>query len=514
MKPSETLQRFAPVSVTFDFSSLPADIQAALPHIRRAMEAINDIFLRQQDEYLPDEYARVMAGNDEERKQFYQLFKGPYNQLENFKSAYSDQPDRRPGCSFYPATITPDEIKQRIDAAPAHLKEQLTDHYTVVRIIDDKIRPIPYHIHYAEELAVVADELRIAADKVHDESLQRYLRSKADGMLSGDYRTGDTEWVRLTDAAIDPVIGPFEVYADDILGVKATYEAMLMIVDHEKGARLKEIEQNLDKLSAVFPVPAGAKTAVGGIAPMEVVHQVFSAGDGAQGIMASAFNLPNDPWVRGNVGWKQVMIYNIMQAKFNHCTVKIADKISNGRIKADFEPYFYFVLLHEVSHGLGPAYRADGSDVSKSIGTAYTAVEEAKADTGSLFLMLRLNGNYGIPKIDKEQLFDSYFAGLFRSMRFGVHEAHGAANVIQFNWFKEHGVIKGSPQEGFSTDTAELIPATEKLLNKLCELEAAATEKEAQEFLKKYATPGNDITDAIAELEDIPIDISVTYPKF
>ena len=228
--------------------------------------------------------------------------------------------------------------------------------------------------------------------------------------------------------------------------------------------------------------------------------------------MASAFNLPNDPWVRGNVGWKQVMIYNVMQSKFNACTKKIATKISNGKIKADFGPYFYFVLLHEVSHGLGPAYRKDGRNVAKCIGSAYTAIEEAKADTGALYLMLHLGGKYGIPFFEKQDLLDSYFAGLFRSMRFGVHEAHGAANVIEFNWLKEKGVIILNEDGSFSTNSEKLIEAADSLINKLCEIEANATPEEADEFLKKYALPGAEILKAIDSLKDIPIDIRVEYP--
>ncbi|MCK5808035.1 hypothetical protein KAH37_03505 [bacterium] len=514
MKPSDALKKFEIVNIEYDFSHLPKDIQKTLPHLRKAMDKMTDIFLRQQSEALPAHYQEVMAGSDEERKKFYHLFRGPYSQLENFISSYDDVDNRRAGCAFYPVEMSDEEIKEAIEKAPAALKEELLDHYSVVRRVDGNLVPIPYHIQYAEELSIIFDELQAAADETEDEALREYLIHRAEGMVTGEYRSGDADWVRLTDSAIDPVMGPFEVYADDLFGVKATYEAMLMIVDKERGAQLKEIEGNLDKLAAIFPVPEGSKSAVGGIAPMEVVHQVYSAGEASQGIMASAFNLPNDPWVRGNVGWKQVMIYNIMQAKFNHCTVKIADKISNGTIQASFEPYFYFVLLHEVSHGLGPAYRADGRSVAKCIGTAYTAVEEAKADTGSLHLMLHLNGKHGIPAIEKQALFDSYFAGLFRSMRFGVHEAHGAANVIQFNWFKEHGIINGDSKIGFRTNTETLVEITEKLLNTLCNIEANQTPEEAEQFVKKYANPGADITEALETLEDIPIDIAVVYPTF
>ena len=510
-KISEAISKFKKVDISYDYSTLPQDIKNALPHLKKAMDVITTIYLRQEMEGLPGIYDEVMKGNDEEKKEFWKLFKGPWSQLEDFKSLYPEFKDRPAGCAFYPDDITKEEWEKALAEMSEEEKAVATDHYSVIVRENGKLKAIPYHVYYADELGEVFEHLENAAEKVENKILKEYLISRAEGLVSGNYRDSDALWVKMKDAPIDLVIGPYEVYADAFMGIKATYEAFLMVVDHEKGNRLKEVEDNLQNIAKIFPVPAGSKAAVGKIAPMIVVHQIYSSGEAAQGIMASAFNLPNDAWVRGNVGWKQVMIYNMMQAKFNNATMKIADKISHGRIKAEFDPYFYFVLMHEVSHGLGPAYRANGVAVSKSLGKHYTAIEEAKADIGGLYILLKLGGQYGIPQFGKEKIFDSFFAGLFRSMRFGVHEAHGAANVLEFNWFKEQGVIKVLDNGDFETDSTKLIELTETLLNELCRIEAEATPEEAEAFLKKYAVPGNDILDALAKLSDIPIDIRVEY---
>lgn len=510
-KVSEAIAKFKKVDISYDYSALPQDIKNALPHLKKAFDLITTIFMRQQMEGLPEIYEKVMSENDEEKKEFWKQFKGPWSQLEDFKSLYPEFKDRPATCAFYPADITKEEWDKALAGMDEAEKELMNDTYTVIIRENGKLKAVPYHVHYADELGEIFDHLENAAECIENELLKEYLIARAEGLVTGNYRDSEALWVKMKDVPIDPVFGPFEVYADGFLGLKATYEAFLMVVDHEKGNRLKEIENNLANLARIFPVPAGSKPAVGKIAPMIVVHQIYSSGEAAQGIMPSAFNLPNDAWVRGNVGWKQIMIYNIMQAKFNNCTMKIADKISHGKIKAEFDPYFYFVLMHEVSHGLGPAYRADGTPVAKAIGKNYTAIEEAKADTGGIFILLKLGGKYGIPAFGKETILNSFFAGLFRSMRFGVHEAHGAANVVEFNWLKEKGVIKVLDNGDFETDSTNLIPAVEELLNELCRIEADATPEEAAEFLKKYATPGKDILDAIAKLTDIPIDVRVEY---
>jgi hypothetical protein len=514
MNPIEDiLKQFKEVELEADLSVLSDDIRAALPHLRSAMDMITRIFLKQQHEHLPEHFDTVMKGDDLWRKRFYELFKGPWNPLTDFKSEYPDVNNRPAGCAFYPESWSNAKIRKTIEAMEKAEKEAAEDHYTVLREDKGKLKAIPYHVYYAEELGEVFDHLEKAADLIEHEELSSFLINRAEALVSGSYRESDAQWVRLTDSPLDMVIGPFEVYADALLGIKATYESMLMVVDREKGAALKEIENNLDKLADIFPLPAESKAAVGAMAPIVVVDQIYSGGEAAQGVMAAAFNLPNDAWVRGNVGWKQVMLHNVMKAKFNEVTREIAKKVMLGGENVDFAPMFTFVLLHEISHGLGPAYRKDGREVAKSIGSSYVAIEETKADTGSLYLILKLGGRYGIDCYDSEVLLKTYLAGLFRSMRFGVHEAHGKSNVIQFNWLKEKGVITVEGDR-FAINAQNIDSVAEELLQKVCTIEASASVEEAEQFLKQYGTPGEEVIKAIEGLSDIPTDIKAVYPDF
>ncbi len=511
---ADALSKFKNIEVGYDLTKLSDDIRDALPHLIAALDVVTDIYLRQQDERLPGIWKKVMAGSDEEKKRFYNRFKGPWDQLSEYATVYPDDlPDRAKGCAFYPDGMDAAALEAAIAKLPAAEQEKMRDTYTVIRKEGDKLIAVPYHEYYRADLEKLAGHLKKAAALVKHEGLKKYILNRGESLLTGKYQETEAEWVKLTDAPLEFVFGPFEVYADGVLGIKSTYEGFLLAVDHEKGARLKEIENNLGHLSAVFPMPAGSKAAVGGMAPMVVAHELYASGEAYHGIMTSAFNLPNDPWVRGNVGWKQVMIYNIMQAKFKTCTSVIAKRISDNRITAEFDPYFFFVLMHEVSHGLGPAYRADGTKVAVAIGSAYTTIEEAKADTGGLVLLLKMGGKYGVPQFGKRPLLDSFFAGLFRSMRFGVHEAHGGANVIEFNWMKERGVITVNPDGSFETHDKNFAATADELLEELCRIEAAATPDEAAAFVKKWAHPGKEILDALEKLKDIPIDITPIYTR-
>ena len=507
------IDKYREVEVEADFSDLSDDIIKALPYIRNAMDIITEIFLKQQNENLPEHYREIMSTDDELRKKYYSFFKGPYNEFENFKSPFTGIEDRRKGCAFYPDSMSDSEIIDSINSLDGDELENARDTFTVIRKTDGKLTSIPYHIYYSDLLSKAAEELRKAADIIRHENLKHFLITRADTLLNGDYRKNDSEWVKLTYSPIDLLIGPYEVYADSLLGLKATYESMLMIVDHEKCRALKEIEDNLDKLAEIFPLPNGAKSAVGGAAPIVVVNQIYAAGEAASGVMPAAFNLPNDSWVRGNTGWKQVMLYNVMKAKFNTATVNIAERVLTDSSKVKFEPLFTFVLLHEISHGLGPAYREDGTEVQKALSSNYSAIEEAKADTGALFLILKCGGRYGIEKYDVESVLSTYLAAIIRSVRFGIHEAHGMANIIQLNWFVEKGNIRYSDGR-YSIESSSITESAEELLNRLCEIEASRSVKDAEDFIERYGKPSKNLLAILDNLDDIPVGIRPVFPEF
>ncbi len=513
MSTKEILSKLKPVTLSLDEKLISKDLKDAIPHLKKAMDALNRIYLKQQDEKLPELYDKTMQGTDETLKDFFRAFNGPWNTLENYVSILPETENRRPGCSFYPEDFDKKDFEKFTSTLSKADQDRFLDHYTVVRKkAPGAYEAIPYHKYYEKDLKVLASHLEKASEIIKHPELKEFLKERAATLLTGDYRTSDSTWVKLKKTPLELIMGPFEVYDDAALGIKASYESMLMVVDQEKGAALSTIEQNIKHLADYIPLPHGSKAAVGGLAPITVVHEIYGTGEAAAGINASAFNLPNDPWVRKNVGWKQVMIYNIMQAKFENCTRRIAQKLVEGGDETRFESYFFTVLLHEVSHGLGPAYRQNGEPVSKCMGPQYTPVEEAKADIGALYILLKCGDQYGIPRFAPEVLLKSFLAGLFRSIRFGLHEAHGAANIVQFNWFMEHGTIEVKSDGRFVAKPHGLEKTTYELLEKLATLEASATPEEAKAFLERYAKPTPVIEKAIASLSDIPVDIRVTWP--
>lgn len=509
------LGKFQPVQISFDTAALSPDVRAALPHLRAAMDALTRLYQHQQDPQLANTSREVSRSGSDVERQYWKFFKNPYTPLGEKESLDPRIPPLAPGGTQYPEGLTAQQFRTEVDAASPAERDALTSPYTVVRrSADGHLQAIPYEKAYERDAREVARHLQAAANELKHEPLRDFLRLRARSLVEGCYREADAAWVRLKDTPLEVVLGPFEVYADEVAGLKAYYEAMLIVTDQKRGAILADIEANIGALAGEFPTPCGSRSACGGNVPIVVGHQIYSAGEAASGVMASAFNLPNDPWVRREVGWKQVMLYNIMQAKFLHCTTPISARLVEDAGKPDFEPYFYFVLLHEISHGLGPAFRADGTQVDKCLGKFHTPIEEAKADTGSLHLLQKFSGRCGVPAFGTDSLLKSYLGGLFRSMRFGVHEAHGAANVIQFNWFKEKGIIRPARDGRFVANSHGLAEATSSLLETLCTLQASGTPEDAARFLDRYAKPGQDIIGALELVASVPTDIRPEYVLF
>ena len=511
----ERLTRLAAVDLEADLSALSEATRQALPHLARAMEGIDRVFRRQLGDYVVDLGDRLAAQRrmDTPVGRGFRYFNGPYDTFADHEPFVDGAPRLTPGKALYPADLSAEELDAYIAAHPDQ-KEALLDGYTVVMRDGKELVARPYAEHFAKDLEPVVMGLRAAAEAVDHAGLAEFLRGRAAALCGeGDILASDGDWVKLRGAPLEVVIGPFEVYEDALKGQKTFYEAMLLAIDHDACARLERIEAALPELAAAFPVPAGARPAMGGMAPLIVADELLTAGDAHAGIMASAFNLPNDPGVRANIGWKQVMIRNVMQAKFDACTRPIAKRMLTPEDFAatSFDPYFFHVLLHEVSHGLGPAYRADGRRVGEACGKYYTALEEAKADTGSLVLLLQFNGRFGIPALSVESIGASYFGGFFRSIRFGLHEAHGKANVIQYAWLREKGAIV-SKGGRMGVDTSVLESAARSLLDELTRLQAEGSEADLLAFTTRYGTPPVELVAAVESLADLPIDILPRFP--
>src|SRR5581483_4536288 len=131
-------------------------------------------------------------------------------------------------------------------------------------------------------------------------------------------------WIEL-DAAVEPTIGPYEVYEDAWFNAKAAYEAFITLRDEEESKKLAMFGHELQELEDHLPIdPKLRNPRLGALAPIRVVNQVFCAGDANRGVQTAAFNLPNDERIAHEMGTKRTMLKNVQEAKFARVLVPIS----------------------------------------------------------------------------------------------------------------------------------------------------------------------------------------------
>ncbi len=519
----ERLAQYAPTPLEADLSALSSEDRRVLELLVEASRLMDEIFLRQVwvDNPQMRERLEVAAGAEgagEDLRaalEFYRLNFGPWDRLADFEPFIGDMP-HPDGAGYYPVDMTKRELEEYVEAHPEE-KEALTSLFTVVRRGDDGgLEAVPYSEAYAEWLEPAADLLRRAADATSNASLERFLRLRADAFLSDDYYESDKAWMDL-DAPVEVTIGPYETYEDNLFGYKAAFESFVTVALPEESAALQRYKERLPWLERNLPIPDEHKNLNRGTeSPIRVVDEVFTGGDTKAGVQTIAFNLPNDERVREEKGSKKVLLRNIMRAKYDRILVPIAERVlaptDAGRVA--FDAYLDEVLHHELSHGLGPGkITVDGreTEVRLELEEHYSTLEEAKADVMGIYNILALMDE-GVMAADlRETLEPTYVAGLFRSARFGVHEAHGQGVVAQFNYLLEKGALEVDAEGRFRTVTEEFPGAIRDLLHEILMLQAEGDYEGTAEFLATYGQPTEELTAALESLEDLPVDVRPEY---
>jgi len=514
------LAGYVPTELSPDLSHLDATQTQVLDKLIAASKIMNDIFRQQATPCratLRDRINELPADLQAGARRYFDINVGPWDRRFHHEPFFGDW--KHPsGANYYPLSLTGPEA-----VAISEPANGLDGLFTMVRRDDaGQLIAVPYSVFFVDELTRAADLLRQAADLTENESLAAFLRARAAAFLSDDYFASDMLWMDL-DSTVEITIGPYETYEDGLYGYKAAFESFVTVTDPVESARLAKFKDELPWLEANLPLDDAHKNLDrGSESPIRVVDEVYSAGDTRAGVQTIAFNLPNDEKVREAKGSKKVLLRNVMTAKFDQILVPIANELvvpeQLGNLTA--ESFFLHTLWHEMSHGLGPGkIVVDGreTEVRLELKDTYSTLEEAKADAmgeWDIFVLTRAGRDYFGPNILQEQAA-TYLAGLFRSVRFGVGEAHGQANAIQFNYFLEKGAIRHHAESGrFSMVLEVFEPALTELVAEICLIQAEGDYQGSVDFIKRYGGLTPVLESALAKLSAIPVDLEPRFPRY
>jgi hypothetical protein len=513
--------RYAPVALTVDLSGLPANERQALAALVEAARLMDALFLRQVwpgNEALLLELLADPTPLGKARMTALLRNKGPWDRLDGdvpFLPGVGEKPAQ---AGFYPAGATRAEVEAWQAALPEAERARAQGFFTVVRRQQDgHLTLVPYAVEYQGELGRAADLLRQAARLTADPALRTFLEARAAAFLTDQYRESDVAWMKL-DGAIEPTIGPYETYEDGWFSAKAAFEAFVGVRDEVETRKLARFSAELQGIEDALPIDPGLRNPkLGSLAPIRVVNELFASGDADRGITTAAYNLPNDESVVHELGAKRVMLKNVQQAKFDKVLIPTSRLVLGpaDRARVAFEPFFTHILMHELVHGLGPQQLAqpDGqrASVRTRLAETYSAIEEAKADVGGLFALQKLLDEGKLDPAMRATLYPTFLASSFRSLRFGLNEAHGLGTALQLNWFLDAGAVVPARDGTFAVDPVKMRLAVTSLVRELMMVEARGDRAAAQALLKQMGVIRPVVQRGLDRLAGVPVDIA---PRF
>ncbi len=512
------INRFVPVVLQADTARLAPSDRLVLDALTEAARVMDTLYLQQAwDGNLSMLKALEQDGTPEGRQRlhYFSINMGPWSRLDGGRPFVPGAPHTRPpGANFYPGDMTKEEFAGWVKTLPEAEQRYATGFFTVIRRdAGGTLIAVPYSLVYRDLLVRAAGLLRKAAQAAGQGTLKTFLEKRADAFLNNDYYDSDVAWMDL-DSPIEPTIGPYEVYLDELFNYKAAFEAFITVRNDEETARLARFSASLQEIEQHLPIPDRFKNPrLGGMAPIRVVDQVAIGGEARDGVQTAAFNLPNDERIVAEKGSKRVMLRNVQRAKFEKILMPIAGLAIDPRQQplVSFEPFFTHILAHELMHGLGPhsiMVKGHPTTVRKAMKEISSAFEEAKADVAGLFALQYLIDTGVVGREMEQPMYVTFLASAFRSLRFGIHEAHGRGMALQLNYFLNgKAFLYNDSTETFSVDFARAREAARNLTAEIMTTQATGDYEKAKEMLNRFATIEPPVQKVLDRLASLPVDI-------
>jgi hypothetical protein len=473
-----------------------------------ACRLLDDVYWRQSDLGGLQLYKTT---KDPALKTLLMIMGGRWDLIDENR-AFAGAPPMPPGHELYPHDFTRAIVDQYVKGHPAD-KAAIYDPYKVVkRQSDGRVTGTPYQQEYKSLLTPMAQALRDAAALSDDPQFAKFLRLRADALLTSDYYKSDLAWLELKDPKFDVIFAPYETYLDDLLGVKTSWGASVLVRNEEESRRVAVYQKYVPDIEDALPVEAWARPSKRGhLTPMEVMDAPYRAGDLRHGYQAVADNLPNDPRIHQEKGTKKIFFKNFMDARVTYVVLPIARLLMQPAQAAKASPdgYLSATLMHEISHELGPDFaRMNGkqADIREAIGPAYSGLEEAKADVVGMFGLQWLVDHGAL----LEEFYASYVAGIFRTLRFGTGEAHGRAQMMEFSYLSEQHALSYAGGR-YTIDFARMPASLTALAKELLEMEATGDRARTAAWFAKYDRMPPELKSALAATSTIPVDINPVF---
>lgn len=503
----DKLDDYVSVKLTTDLSKLTENEKKILPLLIRAADIMNNLYWEQTYGNKADLLASI---TDEEVKKFVNINYGPWDRMNDNQSFVEGIGIKPLGANFYPIDMTKEEFEK------ADLKDKKSQYTFLRRDQNGKLVTIPYNQHFKAQLAEVASYLLEAARITDDLSFKNYLEQRANALLTDQFDASDRTWLDMKTNHLDIVIGPIENYEDALFNYKTSYEGYVLVKDMVWSEKLAKYAAFLPQLQKALPVdPRYIAETPGSDSDLNAYDIVFYAGDCNAGGKTIAINLPNDEAIQLEKGTRRLQLKNAMKAKYDEIMVPIAAELidPSQRKYVTFDAFFANTMFHEVAHGLGIKNTVNGKGkVRDALLEHHSALEEGKADILGIYMVQQLHKRGEITGDIKEYM-TTFMAGIFRSVRFGASSAHGTANMIRFNYFKEKGAFARNSNGTYTLNYEKMDVAISELTQLILTLQGNGDYVGVSQLVKEKGIIHSELQSDLNRLKDVNIPVDVIFEQ-
>ncbi len=506
---SRKAAEFAEVNLTADISGLSDNQKEMLRLLFKVANIMDNIYW---DQVFPDRDAALASMVSEDMSRFFKINYGPWERLNGNLPFLPDYGAKPAGSGYYPADMSKAEFEAIEDPAKTSL-------YTLIRRDSEgALKVIPYHEAWADELKEAADLLEQAAELAEDKGFKKYLKLRAEALLTDDYLASDMAWMDMKNNQIDFVVGPIENYEDALFNYKAAHESFILIKDKQWSDKLAYIATVLPEMQKNLPVrPEYKKEVPGSDSDLGAYDVVFYAGDCNAGSKTIAINLPNDERVHASKGSRKLQLKNSIRYKFEEILVPISNVLidEEQREHVTFDAFFENIMFHEIGHGLGVNQTIDGKGTVRSaLKEQYSALEEGKADILSLYLITQMAEKGMLGEKDLMDNYVTFMASIFRSIRFGVASSHGKANMVRFYYFKESGAFSRSETNGtYKIDFEKMQKAMNNLTKLIITTQGDGNYALAKKLVEENGFIREELQADLDRLQELSIPVDIVFKQ-
>ena len=414
------------------------------------------------------------------------LFEKLVSAAEQIHPLYLRQRNNKyPGANFYPHDATKKEIKEAAQKNP-----KILDPYTFIeRDKTGKLIAIPFHLKFKNELRPIAKLLIEAANFSDDKSFSRYLKSRANSLLNGDYEKSEIIWLKTEPFKFGFIIGPIERYLDRLFFKKCAYQSWVGILNEEKTREAGKFKKMV-LASRKKILPGSEKVDVSRL-DIRVDKTVIFSGLIAD-FMFTGTNLPNDVNLMEKYGSNLTIFETSLDENFKNGHFLIFKAIFDKEFQKSYSKADLYagslrcILVHEICHSLMRYRDAEErlEDIFPVFDELYGYILGIKS-CGTLLLKGALTQK------ELEAILVMYICRNFTWWLDSIknpdvtHYATGAA--IALNFFLREKAIKRSG--GISwPDFTKLFICIDELSHILEYHLALGNYQDAKEFIKKYGS--------------------------